>query len=122
MPRSLIKKYIWRSIEYNETLFGLSYRLFFGLICLCSIFLFMYEIVITRNEHFLEFFEKYLVFIENTMNPVNVTIHFIDYRPDITDLAFSIEILFIFLWVFELFLQLFSSPNLYFCIKSIFFW
>jgi hypothetical protein len=82
----------------------------------------MYEIIVTRNEYFLEFIEKYRGYIQNKIHPVNVTVHFIDYRPDTKRLAFSIEILFIFLWTIELFLRIFSAPNLYICIKSIFFW
>ncbi len=109
-------------MEYNESLFGPLYRFIFGLICLCSIFLFMYEIIVTRNEYFLEFIEKYRGYIQNKIHPVNVTVHFIDYRPDTKRLAFSIEILFIFIWTIELFLRIYSAPNLYLCIKSIFFW
>ncbi|CAF3371680.1 unnamed protein product, partial [Rotaria sp. Silwood2] len=122
LPRSSIKKILWRSMEYNETLFGPLYRFIFGLICICSIFLFMYEIVVTRNENFLEFIEKYRGYFQNIIHPVNVTVHVIDYRPHIKCLAFSIEIIFIFLWTIELFLRIFSAPSLYLCIKSIFFW
>lgn len=82
----------------------------------------MYEIIITRNENFLEFIEKYRGYIQNKIHPVNVTVHFIDYRPDIKRLAFKIEILFIFLWTIELFLRIYSVPSFYLCIKSIFFW
>ncbi len=109
-------------MEYNETLFGPLYRFSFGLICLCSIFLFMYEIIVTRNEYFIEFIEKYRGYIQNSIHPVNITVHFIDYRPDIKRLTYSIEILFISLWTIELILRIFSAPNIYFCIKSIFFW
>ncbi|CAF3819351.1 unnamed protein product [Rotaria sordida] len=122
LPRSSIKKILWRSIEYNETLFGPLYRFIFGLICICSIFLFMYEIIVTRNENFLEFIEKYRGYFQNIIHPVNITVHVIDYRPDIKRLAFSIEIIFIFLWTLELFLHIFSAPNLYLCIKSMYFW
>jgi hypothetical protein len=109
-------------MEYNETLVGPLYRFIFGLICIYSIFLFMYEIIASRNEYFLEFIEKYRGYIQNMIHPVNLTVHFIDYRPDIKRLSYSIEILFIFLWTIELFLRIFSAPTLYLCIKSIFFW
>jgi hypothetical protein len=109
-------------MEYNETLFGPLYHFIFGLICICSIFLFMYEIIITRNVYFIEFIEKYRGYVQNQIHPVNVTVHFIDYRPDTKRLAFSLEIIFIFLWIIELSLRLYSAPNLYLCIKSIFFW
>jgi hypothetical protein len=122
LPRSSIKRFLWRAMEYNESLLGPLYRFIFGLICLCSIFIFMYEIIVTRNEYFLEFIEKYRGYIQNKIHPVNVTVHFIDYRPDTKRLAFTIEILFIFVWTFELFLRIFSAPSLYHCIKSIFFW
>ena len=82
----------------------------------------MYEIIITRNEYFLEFIEKYRGYIQNSIHPVNITVHFIDYRPDIKRLTFSIEILFIFLWIIELFIRIFSAPNFYFCFKSFLFW
>ncbi len=82
----------------------------------------MYEIIVTRNEYFLEFTEKYRGYIQNNIHPVNVTVHFIDYRPDTRRLAFTIEILFIFLWTLELFLRIFSAPSLYHCTKSVFFW
>ncbi|CAF2066459.1 unnamed protein product [Rotaria magnacalcarata] len=122
LPQSPLKTYIWRSIEYNETLFGPMYRFIFGLICICSIFIYMYELVVTRNENFLEFTEKYSGYFQNRIHSVNVTVRFIDYRPDTYRLAFSIEILFVFLWTIELLMYLLSAPSVYFCIKSIFFW
>ncbi|CAF3405973.1 unnamed protein product [Rotaria socialis] len=122
LPQSPLKTYLWRSIEYNETLFGPMYRFIFGLICICSIFIYMYELVVTRNENFLEFTEKYSGYFQNRIHSVNVTVRFIDYRPDTHRLTFSIEILFIFLWTIELLMYLLSAPSVYFCIKSIFFW
>lgn len=122
LPRSSLKKLFWRSMEYNETLLGPFYRFIYGLICICAIFLFMYEIVITRNEKFLEFNEKYLGYSQNTFRSINATVRLIDYRPDTKRLTFSMEILFIFLWTIELFAQILSAPSLYLCIKSVFFW
>ncbi|CAF1075194.1 unnamed protein product [Adineta steineri] len=122
LPRSSIKKLLWRSMEYNETFYGPLYRFIFGIICLCSIFSLMYDIIITRNKYFLEFIEKYRGYIQNSIHPVNITVQFIDYRPDIKSLTYTIEIIFLFLWFIELFLRIYSTPNLYLCIKSIFFW
>lgn len=122
LPRLAIKRFLWRSIEYNETLFGCLYRFIFGLICLYSIFLFMHDIIVRRNEYFLEFTEKYRGYIQNKIHPVNVTVHFIDYRPDTNKLAFKIEIFLCFIWTIELFLRILSAPNFYLCIRSIFFW
>ena len=82
----------------------------------------MSDIVFARNEYFLEFHEQYRSFTSNASRLVNITVQSIDYRPDINRVSFSIEILFILLWVIESFLRLMTAPSVYLCISSIFFW
>ncbi|CAF0867992.1 unnamed protein product [Adineta ricciae] len=116
------KRFLWRAIEYNETLFGPFYRFFYGSVCLISIFLFLYEIIITRNEHFIAFTERYRGYVQNSIHPVNITVQFIDYRPQMTSWRFRSEILFSSLWTLELLVRVYSAPNIRFYIKSALFW
>jgi hypothetical protein len=122
LPSSCLRRFLWRSLEYNETFAGSLYRLIYGSICIYSIFLFMSDIIFARNEHFLQFHEQYRSFTTNASRLLNITVQSIDYRPDITRVSFSIEILFILLWVIESFLRLMSAPSVYLCISSTFFW
>lgn len=122
LPRWSSRKLLWRSMEYNETFFGPLYRFCCGLVSLGSILLFMHGIIITRNIYFLEFIEQYRGYIQNSIDPVNITVQFIDYRPDITQWTFAVEIVFIAVWTVELSLRMFSAPFCRLYIKSIFFW
>ena len=122
LPSSSWKRLIWRSMEYKETFFGQLYRFIYGLITICSIYLLMYTLVVTRDEHFLEFVEQYRSYQTDRISLVNVTVQLIDYRPDLRQISFSIEMIFLLLWMIEFIVHLLSAPSLIYVIQSLFFW
>lgn len=113
LPNSAEKRAVWRAIEYNETIFGPIYRFFYALISIVSIYLFVFDVTVTRNQNFIEF---------NSVQSNNNTVRLIDYRPDVNLLAFHLEIVFVAFWIVELFVRVISAPNFHLSISTMFFW
>lgn len=107
LPSSKIKRWIYRSIEYNETIYGHFYRFLFGSISICSVFLFIFNVTISRNENFIDFEQVQMM---------------IDYRPSLHDWRFILECHLIFLWFIELIIRTVSTPSIRHLIKSFYFW